>query len=126
MHLASVESKFLTLKDVAINTTALSGTRRDTSVKTTSVELLSDMGIDDTVLSTAGLLGSSVAGNLSRLLGGLLAEMNAVMLLIPLTEGSRVDLHPLDPIIHQNDQQTWMIAPLTRVLVRTSSLEVAL
>lgn len=95
---ALVESQLLTLQDVSINTTALAGTGRNHGVKTTGLEL--------TFQSILNLAGSSKSGSLLGLYAlallllfcglGLLLASSAngltVVCLVPLSEGSGVDL----------------------------------
>lgn len=103
MQLALVESKLLTLQDVAIAATRLAGTARNDGIQTTSLELLLDNGIDLAAGSVAlSLLLLDGLALLDLLLGlallgglGLLASTAnglAVVSLVPLSERSGVDL----------------------------------
>jgi hypothetical protein len=92
-----VECQLLTLQDVSINTTALTGAGRDNSVKTTGLELTlqsilnfagggesgSLLGLDTLALLLLGDLGLLLASSANGL---------AVVCLVPLSEGGGVDL----------------------------------
>lgn len=96
---ALVESKLLTLQDVTIDTAGLARSRRDDGVETTSLKLLLESGLDLAVGSKASslLLLDALA---LLLLGGLsillllpsAANGLAVVSLVPLSEGSGIDL----------------------------------
>jgi hypothetical protein len=92
-----VESKLLTLQDVTINTAGLAGAGGNNGEKTTGLELTLDSTLSLAELSEAGslLLGDG-RGLLHLLLLGLLlasaANGLAVVSLVPLTEGSGIDL----------------------------------
>lgn len=104
MQLALVESKLLALEDVAVAATGLAGSAGNNGVQATGLELLLDGGLDlgDTVgvLLLDGLAPLDVLGGLLGLLAlslglGLLAssaDALAVVGLVPLSEGSGVDL----------------------------------
>lgn len=92
-----VESKLLTLKDVAIASSGLAGSGADGSVQTTSAELSLERVLNLGGGSTGGvlLLGRLRLDNLLGLLTGnslSLAEGLAVMRLVPLAERSGIDL----------------------------------
>ena len=92
-----VESQLLTLQDVTVDTAALAGTRGDHGVDTAGLELALDGGLDLAGLLEAGslLLLHAVALLLLGDLGLLLASAAdglAVVGLVPLTEGSGIDL----------------------------------
>jgi hypothetical protein len=99
-QLALVESQLLSLQDVSINTTALSGSRRDDSVETTSLELLLQSGLNLSLRSKS--LSLLLLYTLALLLGlGVLlasflltsaTQVLAVVCFIPLTERSGIDL----------------------------------
>lgn len=99
MELALVEGKLLTLKDVTVAAAGLAGTAGDDSVQTTGLELALDGGVD---LAAGGKASSLLLLNRVALLGGLLkgallqlppaAQGLAVVGLVPLTEGSGIDL----------------------------------
>lgn len=104
MQLALVESKLLTLQDVAIHAAGLTGSAGDDGVQATGLELLLEGALDLTLGREAGslLLLNSLAlllllSSLLALLGslGLLAssaEGLAVVGLVPLSERGGVDL----------------------------------
>lgn len=103
MQLALVESKLLTLEDVTIAATGLTGTARDDGEQTTGLELLLNGVLDLTLLAVAGslLLLNRLALllllGLLALLGGLgtlasTANALTVVSLVPLTERRSVDL----------------------------------
>jgi hypothetical protein len=95
-----VESELLTLEDVAVGATGLAGARRDNGVQATGLELLLDSGVD---LAGGGktlrlLLGDGVGlldvlGLLARLGLPPAAQGRAVVGLVPLPEGSGIDLN---------------------------------
>lgn len=103
MQLLLVESQLLTLQDVAVAATGLAGSAGDDGVQATGLELLLDGGLD---LAGGGEAGSLLLLNglalldlldLLALLGGLCllasaADGLAVVGLVPLSEGSGVDL----------------------------------
>lgn len=99
VELTLVESQLLTLEDVAVAATRLAGTRGDNGVQTTSLELLLESGVDLAVLLKAGslLLLDALAllhllDSLALLLLATTAQGLAVVGLVPLTEGSGIDL----------------------------------
>jgi len=96
--LTLVEDQLITLQNITVAATALAGARRDNGVQTTGLELPLQSLLD----LSAGLCTSSVFG-LNRLallsllgVGGLLlpptTKTGTVVCLIPLSEGSRIDL----------------------------------
>lgn len=93
-----VESQLVTLQDVAVNTAGLAGARRNDGEQTTGLELTLDGALDLALSGEAGglLLGNGLALLLLLGLSGLLlasaADTLAVVGLVPLTEGSGVDL----------------------------------
>lgn len=103
MQLALVESKLLTLQDVTVAAAGLAGTAGDDGVQTTGLELLLNGGLD---LAGGGVAGSLLLLNSLALLHlllalailgslGLLASAAdglAVVGLVPLSEGSGIDL----------------------------------
>lgn len=103
MELALVEGELLALEDVAVAAAGLAGARGDDGVEATGLELLLDGGLN---LALGGEAGSLLLLDGLRLLdlllglagGGLLlllapaADGLAVVSLVPLTEGSGVDL----------------------------------
>ena len=99
MKLALVEGELLTLEDVAVNATALAGARGDNGEETTGLELLLNSVLNlSSVLQAVGLLLGDRVGLLLvlLLLTGLdlppAAERRAVVGLVPLSEGSGIDL----------------------------------
>lgn len=104
VQLALVESKLLTLQNVTVAATGLTGTARDDGEQTTGLELLLNGVLDLAVLAVALglllldrlallllLLGLAVLGGLSTLAST--ADALAVVGLVPLTEGGSVDLN---------------------------------
>ena len=95
VELTVVEGKLLTLKDVTVGTSGLTGTRGDDSEKTTRLELLGESLVEGAVLVALGDLGLDRSGllDLSDLLALLgLTKLDVVVLGIPLFEGSGIDL----------------------------------
>ena len=99
MQLALVEGKLLALQNVAIATTRLPGPARDDRVQATGLELLLDNALDLALLGEAlglllldGLALLHLLGGLTLLLLPATAEGLAVVGLVPLAEGSGVDL----------------------------------
>lgn len=100
VELALVESEFLTLQNVAIDTAGLAGPAGNDGVDATGLELLLESGVDLAGGGKAGslLLLDGVA--LLRILGRGVALLDlpaaadglAVVGLVPLTEGSGIDL----------------------------------
>lgn len=102
-NLALVESQLLTLEDVAVTATGLAGSAGDDGEKTTSLELLLEGVLDLAVGGEAGglllldgvallhlLLDLALLGSLGLLASS--AEGLAVVGLVPLSEGSGIDL----------------------------------
>ena len=99
MELALVEGELLTLQDVAIAAAGLAGTAGDDGIETTGLKLLLDGRVD---LAGGGEAGSlllldrlallDLLGGLALLLLATAADGLAVVGLVPLTEGSSVDL----------------------------------
>lgn len=97
LDLLEVEFEFLTLKDVTVTTTGLTGARRDDSVKTTGGELIIDRGFDlgeslaGSLLlqDTVGFLGVTGTGSIT---GTLLTQNFSVVGFVPLAEGGGIDL----------------------------------
>jgi hypothetical protein len=95
-----VESKLLALQDVSIDTTALARPGCDDGEQTTSLELLLDGVVDlSGCLDTLSLLLLDALGLLLLLLflgtglgGPATAELGAVVGLVPLSEGSGINL----------------------------------
>jgi hypothetical protein len=96
-----VESELLTLEDVSVDTSALAGARRDAGQQTTGSELGLKGGVDLGVHLTGGELALNRLGLGGRLSSGggllglrttLLSEGDTVVGLVPLTEGSGIDL----------------------------------
>lgn len=94
-----VESQLLTLQDVTVDTTALARAGGDDGVQTTGLKLLLDGGLNLAVVGEASslLLHDAVALLLGGGLGGLLlaspADGLAVVSLVPLSEGSGINLN---------------------------------
>lgn len=97
LDLTEVELELLTLKDVTIATTRLTGTAGDEGVETASGELVINMGVDLGELLASLNLAEDAAGllllGLLNSLGTLaLAKSLTVMGLVPLTERSGINL----------------------------------
>ena len=103
VELALVEGELLTLEDVAVAAAGLTGPAGDDGVQTTSLELLLDSRLDLALGGEASgllllnslalldiLLGLAVLGSLGLLASA--ADALAVVCLVPLAEGSGVDL----------------------------------
>jgi hypothetical protein len=99
VELALVESKLLTLEDVAIGTTGLAGTARDDGIETTGLKLLlegalnlarSGEALSLLLLDRLGLL--DLLNGLALLQLTTAAERLTVVGLVPLTERSGIDL----------------------------------
>jgi len=97
-ELLQVEVQLLALQDVSVTSSALSRPGRDGSVKGTGPDLLGQSGVQSGVLlplgqdslNVVGLLGLALAGSS---LGGLgSTERSGVVSLVPLSEGSSIDL----------------------------------
>jgi hypothetical protein len=97
-----VEGELLTLEDVSVDTSALTGAGRDAGQKTTGSELGLKGGVDLSVHLASGKLALNrlrLGGRLSSgsgLLGlraTLLSEGETVVGLVPLTEGGSIDLN---------------------------------
>lgn len=129
-----VERELLTLKDVSIDTSGLARAGRDTGEDTSSGELGLEGGIDlgvdlaggDLALDGLGL-GDSLGGGkgLNGLGSATLSEGGSVVSLVPLTEGSGIDLDDGGP---GQGVGAWIDVRETRMMrviwkyVRTSSL----
>lgn len=93
-----VESKLLTLQNVTVNTARLTGAGSDNGVQTTGLELALEGTLGLAALSEAGSLllddgrGLLLLGGLGLLLAST-TEGLAVVGLVPLTEGSGINLH---------------------------------
>ena len=96
LDLLGVELEFLSFEDVSVGATGLSGSGVDDGVESLLGELVGDFGVDDSILlsvvySGNGSLGFSLLDLyiLGSLPGG---EVDSVLVGIPLSEGSGVDL----------------------------------
>lgn len=98
LQLSGVELEFLALQYVTIATADLSWPRRNASQQTTSIELVSKTGLQDAINVSASdflLHFLALSRQISRLNGvGLLGLVHddTVVLLIPLTESSGINL----------------------------------
>lgn len=109
LQLAHVELELLALKNVAVASARLAGTRRDASVHLTGSHLVSKGGVNHASLSSGGVLSLDRVGFL--LLSGLLlllgsggrsllgGHLDTVVLLVPGAERGRVDQD--DGTLHQ-------------------------
>lgn len=95
LHLLQVEIELWSFENVTVSPAALAWTRRNASIKSTLVELVCNMLLDITRL----LAGGDFSLHVAALLGGLrlvtlcLAEVNTVVLLVPLAERGSIDLN---------------------------------
>lgn len=98
VHLLYIELQLFTLQDVAIAAACLTWTGSDASQKTTGVELVCHLRVDNAVLAANLELGSDVLGLLALLLGLfgllnlLLVEIHVVVLKVPHSEWVRINL----------------------------------
>lgn len=101
LNLLEVELKLLPLKDVPIGTADLTGTAGDAGKKLPALELLLErrihlvLALATLVLGNGSLALVLLAGN-----SALLGELNTVVLEVPLTEGSGIDLN--DRVAHKS------------------------
>mmetsp|Transcript_30906 Transcript_30906/g.68441 ORF Transcript_30906/g.68441 Transcript_30906/m.68441 type:complete len:229 (+) Transcript_30906:164-850(+) len=105
LHLLHVELQLLALQDVAIAATALTGAGCNACVQPASCELLSKVSIQLALLQALLQLPLHVVGgllviNLDWLLLALGAQLHAVVCLVPLLEGSSINLD--DGVLHQS------------------------
>lgn len=96
LDLLVVEFKFLTLENVTIAATRLTGAGGDDGIETTGGELIINQGINLSLALASGNLGQSILG-LGELDGefsvlALLAQSFTVVSFVPLTEGGGIDL----------------------------------
>jgi hypothetical protein len=101
LDLPLVELEFFAFENIAIATSRLSGARRNRHKKATADELVSNCRIDAAILvplEEGALQRGSDLARLFLLFG--LAKSDAVMLVVPLTEGSSVDLN--DGVLHKS------------------------
>ena len=98
LHLLHVELELSALKDVSVETSALSWSGRDASQETSGSELIGDLLVDLAGLASAGELGLDMTASLGRLTSFirffklLLVELDVVLLEVPLSEWSGVDV----------------------------------
>eukprot|EP00356_Strombidium_inclinatum_P010586 CAMPEP_0170479064 /NCGR_PEP_ID=MMETSP0208-20121228/421_1 /TAXON_ID=197538 /ORGANISM="Strombidium inclinatum, Strain S3" /LENGTH=228 /DNA_ID=CAMNT_0010751405 /DNA_START=109 /DNA_END=796 /DNA_ORIENTATION=+ len=99
LELLHVELELLALEDVSIAASGLSRSGRDAGEESTEVELVSDLRVNDTLLSVVLDLSLDVTGllflslSLLALFNLLLVQLNIVMLQVPLSEGVGIDSH---------------------------------
>lgn len=101
-QLALVESQFLALQNVTVNTSTLSRSRRDNGVKTTGLELLlqsrlnlslSNESVVVLLLNGLALLRVWLLNCLASLLLTSTSQVYTVVCLVPLSERSGIDLN---------------------------------
>lgn len=100
-----VELKLLSFEDVAVRAAALSRARGDAGQQTARCEGVIKGGVQSaSLLSLLQLAGEVVRVGLSGLIGNLLillhTDLDAVVLLVPSTEGGGINLD--DGILHQS------------------------
>ena len=94
LDLLEVELELLPLKDVPISTADLTGTARDAGKKLPALELLLERRVHLVLALATLVLGNHVlALVLLASNSTLLGELNTVVLEVPLTEGSSINLH---------------------------------
>jgi hypothetical protein len=96
LELFEVEVELITLKNVTIGTAGLTGSGTDGSQQTTALELINNSLFENSVGVSCGELSLNVTRLLNLLWGrccGLLAEINTIMLQVPLSEWSSIDLN---------------------------------
>jgi hypothetical protein len=96
LGLSEVEVELLAFEDVAVETSALAWTRGDACEQSAGVELGVEVGIDLAVLVPVLQLLLQVLAHLAllSLLAGLLfVKLNIIVLQVPLSERSRVDIN---------------------------------
>ena len=104
VHLSLVELEFLTLKDVAVSAADLTGARGDASEESSTLELVSNLRLDNSGLLDALQLGLNVTGLLSlfshlvRLFDLLGVKLDVVLAEVVETEGVRIDRD--DSVLH--------------------------
>ena len=96
LELFEIEVELITLEDVTISSARLSWSGANASQQTTVLELINDRLLKNSV----GVSCSELSLNVTRLLnllwwwsGGLLVEINTVMLHVPLSEWGSIDLN---------------------------------
>ena len=98
LHLLDVELKLLALEDVAVSSAGLAGSGGDAGKQSTSVELVSDVGVDGSAFLSSLVNSENVLGSLLLLLVLLafldlsLSELDVVVLDVELLEGGGIDL----------------------------------
>lgn len=91
---SQVEGQLLTLQDVTVTSTGLAGSGRDSSVQLTGGELRVQGGLNVGSALSGGQLTLNLLGALDFLLIVLLLTQRVtVVVLVPLTEGSGIDLN---------------------------------
>jgi len=104
VHLLHVELELLALEDVAVGTTTLAGARGDASQEAAGLELVGDLGVDNSVLGVGSDLSLHVTGllglgsELISLLNLLGVELDIVLAEVPEAEGVSVDGN--DSVLH--------------------------
>ena len=96
LELLHVEVELITLKDVSVGSSGLTGSGADGGQETSSGELVNEGFLEDSVGVSVGKLSLNVTGLLNRLSWGgtsLLTEVNSVVLQVPLSEWSGIDLN---------------------------------
>ena len=96
LELFEIEVELVTLEDVTIGAAGLTWSGANASQQTTALELVNNRLLKDSV----GVSGGELSLNVTRLLnllwrwgGGLLAEINTVVLHVPLSEWGGIDLN---------------------------------
>ena len=98
LELLHVEVELITLQDVSVGSAGLAGSRADSSQESSGLELLGKSLLEDSL----GVSGSHLSLDVARLLHGLslngggtglLGQVNTVVLHVPLSERSGIDLN---------------------------------
>merc|ERR1712139_396148 len=99
-HLREVELELRTLEDIAVTAAGLARARRDLGVEAASVELrLELLGEHTGGLALIDLALDMVRDAALLILGGPLADLDTIELLVPLLEGGSIDLD--DAALHE-------------------------
>lgn len=96
LELLEIEVELVTLKDVTIGTARLTWSRANASQQTTGLELVNNRLLKNSVGVSCGELSLNVTRLLNLLWwgsGGLLVEIDTVVLHVPLSEWSGIDLN---------------------------------
>lgn len=90
---SQVEGQLLTFQDVTVTSTRLAWSRRDGGVQSTGVELVRHSVLDHGFAGSRGQLSLNLLRSLDLLLVSLLAQLLTVVVLVPLSERSGINLN---------------------------------